>query len=397
LKRCGKKGASQSKTKKVRADGRYVATYKGKCFYGHTPEEADKKRTEYKERIERGLDPNRERIADYAVDWLPINKHGVAVKTYELYEHFVHILIDAVGDKTFPEVKPSDIKRIYSERFKGMSDSHIRHFRNLITSIFDSAVEDGYVGWNVCRSKKAKPHKGTADTHRAITEQERDLIRRVPARVQPVAMAMLYAGLRDGEALALNVGRDVDFEAGVIHVRHFRHCDHNIATVSTVGKTPAAKRDVPLFPELEEVIKDIPGLLISGRDGTVLTTSAWRNAWRTYKNTIEREMNGCRKRWYGKRKCDAEKNQHPPPWKEFTVRPYDLRHSFCTWCRDAPGGGVDMHVLQGWMGHSDIGMIAQIYDHVSEDRVSKEVEKLKKSAENSQNPGQDFPESPSNP
>ena len=377
---------------KRRRDGRYVAVYNGKYFYGQTPDEAIEKRDAYRERIQRGLNPESERVRDYAAEWLPINRHGVAVKTYELYQHFVSVLVSSLGDKTFPEVKPSDIKRIYSDRFRNASDSHIRHFRNLITSIFDSAVEDGYVGWNVCRSKKAAPHRGTAGTHRAITQEERELIRCTPARVRPVAMTMLYAGLRDGEALALDVGRDVDFEAGVIHVRYFRHADHNTPTVTNTGKTPAAKRDVPLFPELREVLKDIPGLLIAGKDGKVLTTSGWRNAWKTYVNQMEVALNGCRRRWYGRRKIDTQRS--PPPWKRFTVRPYDLRHSFCTWCRDAPGGGVDMHVLQLWMGHSDITMIAKIYDHVSYDRIQNEVKKVVKTSYDGQTDGQPSKENP---
>lgn len=368
-----KKNKKRDDSLKRRADGRYCAVYNRKSFYGTSPEEAQRKRDEYRERVQRGLDPTRERVRDYASDWLPVNRHGVARKTYELYEHFVRVLSDAVGEKTFAEIRPSDIKRIYSARFRDASDSHIRHFRNLITAIFDSAVEDGYVGWNVCRSKKAAPHRGTAGTHRVITPVEREIIRQTPARVRPVAMVMLYAGLRDGEALALDVGRDVDFDAEVIHVRYFRHADHNKPTVTDTGKTPAAKRDVPLFPELREVLKEIPGLLIAGKDGKVLTTAGWRSAWRVYVNQIETAMNGCRKRWYGKR--DADKQSKPPPWKSFTVRPYDLRHSFCTWCRDA---GVDMHVLQVWMGHSDIAMIAKVYDHVSEDRIESEVKKLKK-------------------
>lgn len=86
-------------------------------------------------------------------------------------------------------------------------------------------------------------------------------------------MAMLYAGLRDSEALALDVSRDVDFEAEVIHVRYFRHVDGNRVWVSQEGKTPAAVRDVPLLPELAEVLKPIPGLLAYGKNGKVLSTS----------------------------------------------------------------------------------------------------------------------------
>lgn len=369
----------KTKQPKRRKDGRYELVYHGRSFYGKTPEEAEEKRQQFRERSERGLDPARERVSDYASDWLPINRHDVAPKTYALYESFVRMLSACLVDKTLAEVKPSDIKRIYTTRFKNASDSHIRHFKNLICAIFDSAVEDGYCMFNPVRSKKATPHKGTAGTHRQLEPWERELILNTPARCRPVAMTMLYAGLRDSEALALDVGRDVDFVAGVIHVRSFRHVDGNRVWVSNQGKTPAAVRDVPLVPALADALKQIPSLLID-MDGQVLTTSGWRNAWRVYVNELEVALNGCRKRWYGKRDCD--KDNPPPPWRSVTIRPYDLRHSFCTACRDI---GIDPHVLQVWMGHSDISMIMKVYDHVSSERIAEEVKKIEKTADNRQN------------
>lgn len=358
---------------KARPDGRYVAVYRKKYFYGHTSEEARKKRDEYKERHERGLNPALELVADYADEWLPVNKHHVAPKTFDLYRSFVQIIGMDLAGKTFSEVKPSDIKRIYSTRFRRSSDSHIRHFRNLITAIFDSAVEDGYAAWNPCRSKKAAPHKGTAGSHRDITAEERQLILSTPARLQAVAMTMLYAGLRDSEALALNIGRDVDYQQHVIRVRYFRHVDRNRVWVDGSGKTPAAIRDIPLDPLLEKLYIKIPGqgLLVSDHNGNVLSTSAWRAAWRAYINTLEVARNGCRKRWYGKRECDRD--NPPPPWKPVTIRPYDLRHAYC--CR-ARSLSVDPHCLQGWLGHSDISLIMKIYDHVSADRIAQEALKI---------------------
>ena len=380
-----------------RKDGRFVAKYRGKAFYSTLSlEDARAKRDAYKERAERGLSPDRERVADYARDWLPVNRHKVAPKTYSGYEHFVSVLAAELGEKTFQEVKPSDIKAIYTKRFKTASASHIRHFRNLICAIFDSAVEDGYAQYNPVRSKKAAPHTGTAGTHRAIEPWERELIRTTPARLQAVAMTMLYAGLRDSEALALDVGRDVDFDNGIIHVRRFRHVDGNRVWIDEYGKSSAAVRDIPLVPELAEILKPIPGLLAYGKDGKVLTTSGWRSAWRVYINELEVALNGCRHRWYGKRDCDKE--QPPPQWRPVTVRPYDLRHSFCTAARNADGGrGIDPHVLQVWMGHSDISMIMKIYDHVSQERVEIEAEKLKNGKNGTlgvQNGVQQIPEKP---
>ena len=60
--------------------------------------------------------------------------------------------------------------------------------------------------------------------------------------------------------------------------------------------------------------------------------------------------------------------------------PYDMRHSFCTMCRDA---GIDPKVLAEWMGHSDMSMIMKIYDHVTDERREKAKKILWDSLENS--------------
>ena len=53
-------------------------------------------------------------------------------------------------------------------------------------------------------------------------------------------------------------------------------------------------------------------------------------------------------------------------WKEWTVRPHDLRHSFCVMLRDA---GVDIKLALRWMGHADEKMILRIYDHITDLRI----------------------------
>ena len=98
-------------------------------------------------------------------------------------------------------------------------------------------------------------------------------------------------------------------------------------------------------------------------------------------------INGIRKLWYGRTQEQKKLKEEEtlPPWISFTVLPYDLRHSFCTMCRD---NDIEIHTVIEWMGHSDATMIMKIYDEVSEDRSQKEAEKLKKVLFRSQNGSQ---------
>ena len=64
-----------------------------------------------------------------------------------------------------------------------------------------------------------------------------------------------------------------------------------------------------------------------------------------------------------------------PEWIEFTVVPYDLRHSFCTWARDH---NVELKVCIKWMGHSDAKMVLQIYDEGPDARSKSEADRIEK-------------------
>jgi integrase len=75
-----------------------------------------------------------------------------------------------------------------------------------------------------------------------------------------------------------------------------------------------------------------------------------------------------------------------PPWIQFDIVPYDLRHSFCVMCRDA---GVEINTCRKWMGHADSKMILKVYDSVSEDRSASERQKVEKVLFGGQNGGQD--------
>ena len=111
------------------------------------------------------------------------------------------------------------------------------------------------------------------------------------------------------------------------------------------------------------------------------TRSTWLNAWRSYRNTIEKEVNGCQRRWYGKTKEHKRliaEGKPLPPWLSFTVTPYDLRHSFATMCRDLQPP-VELHTVIKWMGHTDATMILQIYDSVTDDRDAAEAQRLRES------------------
>lgn len=356
----------QKKTRlKRRKDGRYVCRYKNIWFYGDTEEEALEQREQYKR------DESRENSPDvpvlvYADKWLSIYRANVKRHTYNAYAAALETFFEPIKTKTIRNITIDDIA-ICANGINDFSTHQIKRTIGLVRSIFDNAMETGLITMNPARSKTLKiPQGKTGRGHRAITEEERQLIHNTPHKLRAMYLVMLYAGLRPGEALGLNVSEDVDFSAHIIHVkRSIDLLTANKATVST-GKNAQAIRDVPLLPVLEKEIKNISGLLVPGKNGYMSRTEL-KLAKQSYKTALLHTANHIGK---------EEKAPHKKPdeWKKITFTAYDMRHTFCTMNRDA---GIDQKVLAAWMGHKDYAMIMRVYDHITDERIENCMQTLR--------------------
>lgn len=375
-----------------RADGRYRCRYKGIEFYSTDPDEALAMREEYKQNEKAGL-VRQASLSDYAIPWLmrTYPKASASTKT-GLAIHIQH-LIDEIGNKKISAIIPSDIKAVYSRQYQNCSNSYLKAAKQLFSSLFDAAVADGLCRSNPARDRTAKPHKGSAPKTRPITQQEREWILTycTDHRAYPVVMAMLYAGLRPQEAKAIKIERDVDFETDTITVRETAHNDPKNGqkyTFTGDGKTAWSNRAIPLFPPLKQALTGRKGYLITSAHGERVTHTTWRVVWNSYITHMETAINGIEHRWYGKRKDQIllKEEGKLPEWIPFDIHPYQLRHSYCCWLRDA---GVEMNTARKWMGHADSKMILQVYDSVSEDRSAQERKKVENLLFGGQNGGQE--------
>ena len=339
---------------------------------GNSEEEALAARDDYKLAEKQGIG-RVPALGEFATQWLKISRPDIRDITYEYNVLILNKLIEPYGHLPLNEIKPSHIKTVFSTAFSGLSDSYIRHARSLYNSLFEAAREDGLCIFNPASAKSASPHKGTYTGHRAITPQERIWIETLctdhPA--YPYAMTMLYAGLRPQEAKALNITTSVDFDNNQIHVQDFAHIEKGaVYSISQTGKNPRATRTVPLFSPLRSVLFGRKGMLVPFPKRETETKSTWRSLWVTYVTAMEQAINGHTKQY------------HKGNWIRFTVTPYDLRHSFITWCRDL---NVELHTVIQWAGHSDSKMILSIYDEVTEDRSKSEAQKVESALLSMQN------------
>ena len=342
---------------KRRKDGRFCAVFMGKQFMAWTEDEALAQRAEYKRLYEAGLiaeeDPT---VAQYAAKWLPLHKHGVSTKCYNDYAKQLEALCSVIGAKKISAVTVDDAALIW-KHYSGYSASTIKRARMLFLALFDTAIENNLCRKNPFRAKYAQPPKAPAGSHRALTDEEITLIQSTPHRMQTAALIMLYAGLRRGEVMALSM-QDIDLTAGTISVTKAVRFDGNRPVIST-PKTAAGIRAVPILSVLRPFLMSRVGLLLSTQQGGIMTDTAFRRCWESYLLHLSNAAG------------------HP-----VSIRPHDLRHTYCTMLRDS---GVDMKQAMIWMGHADEKMILHVYDHVSEKRTKNSIDQVEKTLQNMQN------------
>ena len=363
-----------------RADGRYRVKYQGKQFYGNTQKEAYAKRDEYRRMLEAGIKAEADglNVKAYAFRWVSTYKAHLTPAAYDVHVRILNRFVSyrRIGERAMKDIDTIDIQGFYNE-YAGMSHSTLCDVRDTIKGLFKFALADRVIQYDP--TIKATLPKGARGTHRIITVRERELISRTQHKLRPAAMVMLYAGLRRGEALALDVDRDVDFAAKTITVREAVRFEGQREAVIVAPKTEAGRRTIPLLDVLAEELEGLHGLLLQSADGGHMSHSAWRSAWSSYITAMETLDNGCHKRWYGKTKAQQELKARGelPPWRDVTIRPHDLRHSYCTMLYDAD---VDVKTAQAWMGHADQEVTLSIYTHLTAEREKRATKALENAA-----------------
>jgi len=335
---------------KQRKDGRYKAVYKGKQFMGDTQAEAFALRDEYKRQAEAGLRDTSVTFSQYADGWLKTYKRNVSLNYYNDTLRYICAFTSCVGDKNIRDYVQSDIVKAYQSAH-GKSKSYLNKYALTVKGVFSAAVADRLIPFNPCAT--VKPAGGTSGTHRAIQQWERDLVLRSSHRFAPAAIVMLYAGLRRGEVLALDVDRDVDFTAMTITVREAIRFEGGRPVLAD-PKTEAGSRTIPMLDVVASVLRGTHGLVAPAVHGGHMSAIAFKRAWDGFLLSLDKM-------------CQLDNSDAPRPdfAAKTPIRTHDLRHSYCTMLYDA---GIDLKTAQKWMGHADQAMTMRIYTHLTAER-----------------------------
>lgn len=109
--------------------------------------------------------------------------------------------------------------------------------------------------------------------------------------------------------------------------------------------------------------------MVDGYNRFIFTTKTGKPIAPNGFNNVMKNVVGA----YNKQETILAESENRQPVLLPHISAHTFRHTGCTRMAEA---GIDIKVLQNIMGHSDISITMDVYNHVNEDRIQNELEKL---------------------
>lgn len=318
-------------------------------------------------------------------------KTRLAESTKNNYIHLwnKNIKNEFLGAMKVCDVKKSDILKYYAYLYntKHFAVGTIQLYQNILFPAFQLAVDDSVIRLNPCKNCMKEYVRGSMSSTKyplSRTEQAAllDFVKNdtIYSSYYPLISFMLGTGCRISEALGIT-WNDIDFKEKHISVNHqiiYKKKDDRIQWYASPPKNKKS-RMVPLQDSLIKTLNkhrmqtyfmsQSSPLKIDGYENFVFIN---REGHPYTPNTIVRAFHGIRNAYNQKEQEDAylgKKEAQLLP--DFS--PHTLRHTYCTRMAE---NGINVKVLQEIMGHTNITVTMQIYNHVDKDRIKREFDGL---------------------
>lgn len=377
------------KTKnKARADGRvqskvYIGNGKYKYVYAANNKELQKKVTELKTKLGKGIDitADMDTFGYWSDRWIALKKMDVSAKRWSSYESRRHYL-DELAHLPIVKIKSAQVQQIIVDcattpseaTGRPLSRQTLINLKNIAMQIFKLAIDNRVMDFNPADGVKV-PKETEKEVREPISEEQQRWIRDTPHRAQTAAMIMLYAGLRRGEMMALTWS-DIDLNTQSINVNKTIVFDGTVGKVVNSTKTESGIRTVYIPDVLVEYLRNTRRealLVTSKRDGSAHSEISWRRMWESYMHALNAKYGDFGKivpaQVGGKKKSGPQKLPMIIP----TFTPHQLRHTYITMLYLA---GVDVLTAKQQAGHADIKTTLGIYTHLDQKHQRRNLDKL---------------------
>lgn len=300
-----------------------------------------------------------------------------------------HIKDSKIGQMKISDIKKSHILQFYSSLIEeyGMSDGTIQLYQNILYPCFELAVDDDLIRKNPCKGCMKDFSGNGTKTKEALTIEQQERLLGFVAESKtynvylPLLNFMLLTACRCGETIGLT-WNDIDMEKMEISINHqliYKKVDDRVCFYAKTPKTRKGIRVIPFTEELaeymelqrqyQEILEIRSDYVVDGYSGFVFTT---RKGKPIQPNCLNRVLDNI-VRTYNNEERETAKEQKREPILIPRISAHTLRHTACTRMAEK---GMDVKTLQYIMGHSNISVTMDIYNHVDKRRVADEMKKM---------------------
>ena len=292
-------------------------------------------------------------------EWLALQTH-LRPRVLALYRTALRRHLEPrLGHIPIAELDADAIARVVAElQTQGLAGATIRGILVPLGGILSHATRRGLIDDNPLRKleRRERPRVIRREM-RILAPSEIDALLAAAGKPYRTLLATaVFTGLRQGEILGLTWA-DIDFDAGVIHVR--RQLDRSGSY--TEPKTPQALRDVVLMPALVDLLREHRSSSSSnGSSDPVFATRTGRPMY--FRNVTRRGFAAAVD------KAGLDRPGEPRP------RFHDLRHTFASLLI---AQGLNVVFVSRQLGHASVGFTLQTYaglfDRTEHGRRAKEL------------------------
>lgn len=297
-----------------------------------------------------------------------------------------------LGNLKVTQIKPSHIKLLYARMTKdGYSHSVIKLIHNLLFPSFELAVDDDIIRKNPAKNALGDYGEPPKEKKALTLEQQKALLLYVEQSdiyqiYLPMLQIMIGTGCRVGELIGLTWS-DVDLKKKELYITCqlvYKNYGDGCKFHLTTPKTDAGIRTLPLSDvvckafEAQRRLNFLQGIPrdveVEGRTGYIFVSKNGRPLMPNAVNNVLYNIVDA----YNELEQENAKKERRKAVLMPRVSAHSFRHTSCTRMAEL---GMDMKVVQYLMGHANIGVTMEVYNHITDQsRVQKEVEKMNSAA-----------------
>lgn len=292
---------------------------------------------------------------------------------------------DDIGKRKVTDIKKADLQVFYKKLAdKGYADSTIRQYGNcMIKPVFEMALDNDLIRKNPAKGCM-KEYNGPKKTKDALTVAEQQAFIEYVQKSErynvylPLFMVMFSTACRRGEIIGLT-WNDVDLKNRTISINHqllYKNYGDGFRFHYSEPKTETGKRVIPITPNCYKAfLKQREQQLMLGIDKSVEAAGLSNFVFTTLSGTpytpacLNNLLRAIVKQ-YNRQEIGEAQEQRREPVLLPPISCHSFRHTGCTRLAEAH---IDIKTLQEFMGHSDIKVTMNVYNHVDNERMAKEV------------------------